>query len=89
MVGGKHDRIQIQKCNRENPRNARYGKHQKSHGMLCKKGDDGKTKRRKEMKRIITTIINALKMPFNMMAILKEESQNIAENGDWGERGGK
>ena len=41
------------------------------------------------MKRTITTIINALKMPFNMMAILREESQNIDENGDWGERGKK
>jgi hypothetical protein len=41
------------------------------------------------MKRIIEKIKNALKMPFNMMAILKEESQNIDENGDWGERGKK
>ena len=39
------------------------------------------------MKRIIEKIKNALKMPFEMMAILREESQNIDEHGDWGERG--
>ena len=41
------------------------------------------------MKKLIQKIRNALALPFNMMAILKEESQNIDENGDWGERGGK
>lgn len=41
------------------------------------------------MKRIIEKIKNAIRFPFDMIAILKEESQNIDENGDWGERGGK
>jgi hypothetical protein len=41
------------------------------------------------MKKIFRRIKNAIRLPFDMMAILKEESQNIDENGDWGERGGK
>lgn len=41
------------------------------------------------MKKLFSKIKNAIRFPFEMIAILKEESQNIDENGDWGERGKK